>query len=85
MAVSITIPTPPAAGQPLVMALGKYSRDWPTTTEAVAWASDLLGDGGERSDFLFALAILLAARRPATRGLPLTVNFSAAQNLVRLT
>lgn len=74
MAISITIPTPPGAGQPVTLAVGKHGRTWDSVAGAVDWARDATSD----RDLLFAVAIRLAADRPATRGHTLT--FDATSN-----
>lgn len=82
MAVSITIPTPPGAGQRVDVALGKYVRSFNNAADAVDWASDLIGEGAGTRDLLFAMAILLAARRPAARGKVLTFDLTAGANIL---
>jgi len=78
MSISVTIPTPPAAGQEVRLRIGKVERVWASPAQAVAWAQDQSPD----LDTAFAYAILLAANRPAMRGKTLTINPAAAANLV---
>jgi hypothetical protein len=82
MATSLVIPTPPAdASAPVSARLGKVERVWPNRAAALDWAESLTANERE---LLFAFAIRLAANRPTTRGKTLTVDFGAAQNLVRV-
>lgn len=74
MAISITIPTPPGGGQPVRVAVGKVGMQFPNAAEAVEWARAKTQD----MEILLAIAIRLAADRPATRGLTLT--FDATSN-----
>jgi hypothetical protein len=78
MATSIVVPTPPGAGQPVTLTVGKNSRTWANAAEALAWANDVTAD----RDLVYALAVRLAAGRPALRGKTLTFDPAAAANLV---
>ena len=80
MATSIVVPTPPGGGQPVTLAVGKYSRTWVNAAAALEWAVDQTAD----RDLIYALAIRLAASRPATRGKTLTFDPTAAADLVTI-
>lgn len=71
----ITIPSPANDG-PIVVRMGKRSRQWDTVDDAVDWAKDVMDDRA----VLFATAILLAKRRPATRGK--TLDYSPGNNII---
>lgn len=79
MAVSITVPTPAAPGQPVAVQVGKMGRVFTNNAEAVEWANGFLRD----HDVAMAVAIKRAAERPASRGKTLTIDFGAANNIVR--
>lgn len=82
---SMIIPTPPGAGQPITVRVGKYSRTFDNAASAAAWAADFFDSDDFKRDFMMSWAILLAARRPGTRGKTLTVDMAAPTNLVTVT
>jgi len=75
---SIVIPTPPATGVARLTAPDGTGLEFRSRQEASDWARDQLAD----TNFLFVLAIWLAANRPTMRGKTLTVDLTQTANLV---
>lgn len=81
MAVSITIPTPPGAGQPAIIKVGKHGREFESAAHASDWSDRVLDP--ER-DIAIAIAIRLAVARPGTRGRTLVIDMAATNNIMRI-
>lgn len=80
MAASIVIPTPPGAGNPVSLTVGKVGKQFRNAADAMAWSDDVLAD----RDVLMALAIRLAARSAASRGKTLTIDLAAVPPVLTL-